>query len=143
MLKVTKWCSTNVQQHQSDPWKSKLMPTRNPSRKSPRKLPARLCFLSVFFLFFTCFAQTTLSYSEYKRISDMLVLHLRGLEEKGDFTGKTVEYLVEFYLKQCESQGEEQLQVREKLFFFFFLSSVSLWVVSKTMLWFVSLSNDW
>lgn len=68
----------------------------------------------------------------------MLVLHLRGLEDKGDSAGKakkktkkfcptflinvskgkTIEYLVEFYLKHCESQGEEQLQVRRISLFF-------------------------
>ncbi len=60
-------------------------------------------------------AAKTLSYTEYKRITDMIVLYLRGLEERGEQGGKSFEDLVKWYLEQRESASEEELKENDAL----------------------------
>jgi DNA replication licensing factor MCM6 len=60
-------------------------------------------------------AAKTLSYTEYKRITDLVVLHLRGLEERGEQGGKSFEDIVQWYLEQCESKSEQELKENDAL----------------------------
>ena len=51
----------------------------------------------------------TLSFAEYKRITDLIVIYLRGCEDRGE-PNKTLEQVVHWYLEQCESANEEELR---------------------------------
>lgn len=51
----------------------------------------------------------TLSFAEYKRITDLVVMHLRGCEERGEGAGKTAAQLVQWYLDQCDAATEDDL----------------------------------
>ena len=56
----------------------------------------------------------TLTFSEYKRITDMVVLYLRGCEDRGE-NGKTVDQLAQWYLEQCDSTSEEELSNHDSI----------------------------
>ena len=60
-------------------------------------------------------AASKLSFTEYKRITDMVVLYLRGVEERGEGSGKTFEEIVKWYLDQCDANTEADLVYHDKL----------------------------